>query len=59
MKGTQLKLHNPQCNQLVFTFDQPWEGPQSAYVSILKDGDEFRMYYRGGATWSASTPAWR
>lgn len=48
MKGTQLKLHNPQCNQLVFTFDQPWEGPQSAYVSILKDGDEFRMYYRGG-----------
>ncbi len=48
LEGTQLKLHNPQCNQLVFTFDQPWEGPQSGYITILKDGDEYRMYYRGG-----------
>ena len=28
-------------------FDQPWEGPHAGYVTILKDGDRFRMYYRG------------
>ncbi len=48
MDGVRLKLHSPQCSEVTFTFDQPWEGPLSAYVTILKDGDEYRMYYRGG-----------
>jgi len=48
MKNTRLELHHPECSQVVFTFDRPWEGPQSGYVTILKDGDEYRMYYRGG-----------
>ncbi len=48
MKGTSLKLHRPEPGGIVFRFDKPWEGGQSAYVTILKDGDTYRMYYRGG-----------
>lgn len=48
MKNTALKLHSPIPRGAVFAFDQPWEGGQSAYVTILKDGSQFRMYYRGG-----------
>ena len=48
MKDAQLQLHRPIPGGIVFTFDKPWEGGLSAYVSILKDGDEYRMYYRGG-----------
>ncbi len=46
--GISLKLHPPQRREVVFTFDAPWEGPQSAYVTVFKDGERFRMYYRGG-----------
>jgi len=31
----------------VLTTDQPWEGNTSAYYTIFRDGDLFRMYYRG------------
>jgi len=48
MKGTQLKLHSPIPREVVFRFDAPWEGGQSAYVTLLQDGGKFRMYYRGG-----------
>ena len=43
-----LKLHAPRPAKEVFVFDKPWEGPTAAYVSILRDGDLYRMYYRGG-----------
>lgn len=48
MKSATLRLHSPIPRGAAFTFDQPWEGGQSAYVTILKDGPRFRMYYRGG-----------
>lgn len=48
MKSAALKLHSPIPRGVVFTFDQAWEGGQSAYVTILRDGPRFRMYYRGG-----------
>ncbi len=48
LKDAQLRLHNPVPGGVVFKFDKPWEGGLSAYVSILKEGDEYRMYYRGG-----------
>ena len=43
-----LRLHHPQRREVVLTFDAPWEGPQSGYMTILRDGDEYRLYYRGG-----------
>ena len=43
-----LKLHSPRPAKEVFVFDEPWEGHTAAYVSIIQDGDIYRMYYRGG-----------
>lgn len=49
MDGVELLLHHPIPRETVITFDQPWEGDTSAYVTIFKDGDKYRMYYRGSA----------
>lgn len=48
LDNTQLVMHRPQPQGLVFQFDKPWEGWGSSYVTMLHDGDQFRMYYRGG-----------
>ncbi|MBI5799873.1 MAG: hypothetical protein HZA92_03970 [Verrucomicrobia bacterium] len=47
-RGTQLRQHPPQPREVVLTLDAPWEGPLSGYVTMMQDGDLFRMYYRGG-----------
>ena len=49
LKGLELKLQEPRSAGTVFTFDQPWEGVTSGYVSVFKDGDRYRMYYRGSS----------
>ncbi len=41
------RLHQPQIKEIVLVHDQPWEGNASCYHSIFKDGDKYRMYYRG------------
>ena len=48
--GVELRLHAPASGGKAIAFDQPWEGNVSGYVTVLKDGPGFRMYYRG---WSA------
>ncbi len=45
--NTSLKLHEPVDKGIVMNFDKPWEGPFSAYCTVIKDGDLFRLYYRG------------
>ena len=47
LKDARLALHHPVPREVVLRFDQPWEGRFSGYVTVLKDGDLFRMYYRG------------
>lgn len=47
LKNTRLKLHEPRPAGVALTFDRPWEGPFCGYVTVLKDGDTYRMYYRG------------
>jgi hypothetical protein len=47
MTGTTLRLHPPQPAGVAIRFDEPWEGPTSAYVTVFKDTDRYRMYYRG------------
>ena len=42
-----LQLHHPQRREVVLRTDAPWEGNASAFQSIFKDGDLYRMYYRG------------
>lgn len=47
LKGARLKAHPPVPRDVALTFDAPWEGNNSAYATVLKDGNEFRLYYRG------------
>ncbi|GMV99285.1 MAG: hypothetical protein AMXMBFR84_04240 [Candidatus Hydrogenedentota bacterium] len=47
MNGTHHVLHEPVGRETAFSFDKRWEGRYSAYVTVLKDGDRFRAYYRG------------
>lgn len=46
-EGTQLKLHAPRLAGVAIHFDRPWEGSFAGYITVLKDGDRYRMYYRG------------
>lgn len=43
----ELRLHHPVPQEIVMVNDEPWEGSFSNYNSIFKDGDIYRMYYRG------------
>ncbi|MFQ3167555.1 MAG: hypothetical protein ACI8QI_000084 [Limisphaerales bacterium] len=44
--GAKQFLHKPEPREVVFITDAPWEGNTSAYYTIFRDGDLFRMYYR-------------
>ncbi len=47
LSGLKLKLHTPRSAGKVVVFDRAWEGNTSFFVTVLKDDDRFRMYYRG------------
>lgn len=48
LRDAALRMHPPTPREVVFRFDAPWEGSECGYVTVLKDGGRFRMYYRGG-----------
>jgi hypothetical protein len=41
------ELHTPVNEGTVLKFDNPWEGNFSGYSTIIKDGNQFKLYYRG------------
>jgi hypothetical protein len=45
--NASLQLHSPERREIVFRTDAPWEGNASAFQSVFRDGDLYRMYYRG------------
>ena len=47
MDGAELRLHRPTPREVAVVHDQPWEGNSSGYKTVFKDGDLYRMYYRG------------
>ena len=47
MRNLDLKLHNPVRRDVAIRFDAPWEGLNSTYVTVMKDEECYRMYYRG------------
>ena len=57
MNGVTLKLHQPAPAGKAIAFDRPWEGNTSAYATVFKDGDKFRMYYRGSSDPAYFRPA--
>ena len=40
-------LHHPTPREVALAFDAPWEGRDSTYVTVMKDDDRVRLYYRG------------
>jgi hypothetical protein len=51
MEGAaELRMHRPQDEGVVYRFDAPWEGAFCAYVTVIRDGGKYRMYYRGAGT---------
>jgi hypothetical protein len=44
---TSLQLCHPVDAGTVLRFDQPWEGLFCGYVTVIKDGARYRLYYRG------------
>ena len=47
MAGVKLCLQHPVARDVAIVFDAPWEGNTSTYVTVFRDGDIVRMYYRG------------
>jgi hypothetical protein len=47
LTNTRLELHQPYPAGVAIRFDAPWEGSFTGYITIIKDSERFRMYYRG------------
>lgn len=47
MEDITQKLHHPRNEGPVIYFDKKWEGNFSGYSTVIKDGDLYRLYYRG------------
>ncbi|MCC6152957.1 MAG: hypothetical protein IT367_04330 [Candidatus Hydrogenedentes bacterium] len=47
MEGARLQLHPPTPAETVLRFDAPWEGEFVGYVTVIQDGELYRLYYRG------------
>ena len=45
--GARLRLHRPAPREIAIVLDAPWEGNNSNYVTVFRDGPVYRMYYRG------------
>lgn len=48
LKGAELELGKPVREEVSLEFDLPWEIPFSGATTVIKDGDLYRLYYRGG-----------
>jgi len=47
LNGLELRLQAPVPAGVALRLDQPWEGIVSTYVTVIRDGSRFLMYYRG------------
>ena len=45
--GARLQLGQPTPQEISLVADRPWEGASCAYMKVFRDGDLYRMYYRG------------
>ncbi len=46
LEDASLRLQTPQPAGVALRYGKRWEGPFCGYVSVLKDGDSYRAYYR-------------
>lgn len=50
LDGVTLRLEQPRDEGVALKFDKPWEGAFAGYCTIIRDGGEYRAYYRGNPT---------
>jgi hypothetical protein len=48
LDNVTLQLAQPRRAEVVLKFEQPWEYA-AGFVTVLKDGDVYRLYHRGGS----------
>jgi len=46
-EGVERRLHHPTPREVAIVHDAPWEGGACAYHTVFRDGELYRMYYRG------------
>ena len=47
LDGVKIQMHHPRDEGPVLYFDKPWEGAFCGYFTLIKDGNLYRVYYRG------------
>lgn len=47
LDGAEQVLNRPTARELAIVHDAPWEGNVCFYHTVFRDGDVYRMYYRG------------
>jgi hypothetical protein len=47
LQGARQRLHHPTPREVAIVHDRPWEGNTCFYHTVFRDGDLYRMYYRG------------
>ena len=47
LSGAELRLQTPVEKEIAMQFSEAWEGPFSGYVTVIRDGALYRLYYRG------------
>jgi len=47
--GAVRRMHRPQPKEIVLRHDLPWEGTGCGYHTVFRDGERYRMYYKGFA----------
>ena len=61
MNGVSLQMHSPIPQEVVLEFNQPWEGSISYDPVVMKEGDRYRLWYRGcgsESTWEDQCTAY-
>ena len=46
-EGIRFRSAEPQCVKKVLTFDKPWEAAGSLGLTVFRDHENIKMYYRG------------
>ncbi|HCS49986.1 hypothetical protein [Rubinisphaera sp.] len=47
LNNVRLVLNHPRDEGVALEFDKPWEGLFCGYCTVIKDGELYRLYYRG------------
>ena len=45
--GAELRMHRPIARDVAVVHDKPWEGNVCCFHTVFRDGEIYRMYYRG------------